>query len=273
MNEPIKILKPSIQSLYLLFLNDERPLYSGTGIVIMSDFGPLLVTTRRLITGRNPRTNRALSTSKLVPDTVKIAQNRNRDIGEYEIKQEALYTAQRLPRWIEHPKLRARANIAALPLEDVSNVDFYPYDLEHPGPDVAIGLTDAVSIIGYPYPPRGEVSFPVWSNGYIASEPQLNHFDLPVFLIDYRSRSGQSGAAVVAHRNDGCVVGKGGSYQDFGGPATKFLGIYGGRLSVKSDLGMVWRVSALRELIGALRKPLGYSEDTSEVSKSGAIGS
>jgi hypothetical protein len=35
-----------------------------------------------------------------------------------------------------------------------------------------------------------------------------------------------------------------------GGPYEEFLGVYSGRISEESDLGFVWKSSALREVIG-----------------------
>ncbi len=38
----------------------------------------------------------------------------------------------------------------------------------------------------------------------------------------------------------------------FTGQVTKFLGIYSGRINRESDLGIVWKVSAIAELIEIL---------------------
>lgn len=35
----------------------------------------------------------------------------------------------------------------------------------------------------------------------------------------------------------------------FSGPTTRFLGIYSGRINAESDLGIVWKASAIAELI------------------------
>ena len=245
----IGILRSSVQSLYTLFLKDDQPLYSGTAIVVMSQYGPLLVTNRHLVTGRTQDNNRILSPSGAVPNLMKIAHNRLNELGEWVIREEELYDENGTPRWTEHPNLRACANIVALPLQDIFDVDFFPYDLEHTGPDLLVGLTDPVSIIGYPFGLRGGLSFPVWANGFIASEPAVDQFDLPTFLIDCRSRPGQAGSAVVAHRNGGSMIMSGGEYREFNGPVTKLLGIFGGRLDKQSDLGIVWRLSAVREVV------------------------
>ena len=256
----IGILKSSVQSLYILLLKDDRPLYSGTAIVVMSQFGPLLVTSRHLVTGKNQDTQRILSPSGITPNQVKIAHNRRDELGEWVIREEKLYDENGTPRWTDHPRLRASANIVALPLQDVFDVEFFPYDLVNIGPDLVVGLTDPVSIIGYPFGLRGGLSFPVWANGFIASEPAVDQFDLPTFLIDCRSRPGQAGSAVVAHSNGGSMIRSGGEYKQFNGPVTKLLGIFGGRVNKESDLGIVWRLSAVREVVESMGNTITQNE-------------
>ena len=76
--------------------------------------------------------------------------------------------------------------------------------------------------------------------------------DLPVFLIDSRTRPGQAGSAVIAYRSGGSVAMTGGATAMFGGPASRFLGIYSGRINDQSDLGLVWKATALRDLVDSL---------------------
>jgi hypothetical protein len=258
----IGILKSSVQSLYLLLLHQNQPLYSRTGFIVMSHFGPLLVTSRHLVTGRNQETKRILSTSGLTPDRIKIAHNRRDELGEWVIKEEQLYDEHQRPRWAEHPTLLSRANIVALPLTDVFDVEFFPYALDDIGPELVIRLTDPINIIGFPFGLRGGISFPVWANGMVATEPAVDHFDLPTFLVDCRSRPGQAGAAVVAHSNGDSVVKSGGEYKDFQGPVTRLLGLFGGRVNKQSDLGIVWRISAVKELTEALGQTIQRQEDS-----------
>jgi len=260
----VGILKSSVQSLYLLMLNKNQPLYSGTGFVVMSQFGPVLISSRHLITGLNQETNEKLSPTRLVPDRIKIAHNRRGELGEWVVKVEPLYDENQTPRWAEHPALRHRANIVALPLSDVFDVEFFPYDLENPGPNLVVGLTDPVSIIGYPFGLRGGISFPVWANGHIASEFAVDHFDLPAFLVDCRSRPGQAGSAVVIHSNGHGLVMSGDQYREFQGPATRLLGLFGGRVNKQSDLCIVWRVSAIKEMLDALGHAIQQSKPKKE---------
>jgi hypothetical protein len=42
----------------------------------------------------------------------------------------------------------------------------------------------------------------------------------------------------------------------FAGPVTFPIGIYSGRINDQSDLGMVWKCAAIRELIAHARDPI-----------------
>ena len=77
----------------------------------------------------------------------------------------------------------------------------------------------------------------------------MSYNGLPIFLIDCRSRPGQSGAPVIAHRNTSAVTEDGGvaigPYESY----SRFLGVYSGRIQEESDIGMVWKASAVQELV------------------------
>ena len=113
-------------------------------------------------------------------------------------------------------------------------------------------VADVVSVVGFPFGIAGGGSLAIWATGFIASEPDINYKDLPVFLIDSRSRPGQSGSPVVAHRNGGPVLLEDNSTHVFAEPVTRFLGVYSGRINQESDLGMVWKADALTALIGSI---------------------
>lgn len=43
-----------------------------------------------------------------------------------------------------------------------------------------------------------------------------------------------------------------GSSAAFGGPVSKLIGIYSGRINSESDLGIVWKTSAILELVRSI---------------------
>jgi hypothetical protein len=88
--------------------------------------------------------------------------------------------------------------------------------------------------------------------GFIASEPAINFNNLPIFLIDCRSRPGQSGSAVIAYRSGGLVGLEDGSSVNYSAPVTRFLGIYSGRINEQSDIGIVWKAQAIQDLVNSI---------------------
>jgi hypothetical protein len=106
-----------------------------------------------------------------------------------------------------------------------------------------------VSVVGFPFGKTGGGSLGIWATGFMASEPSVDYDGLPVFLIDCRSRQGQSGSPVIAYRSGGMVAMADGGSAAFSGAVCRFLGIYSGRINAESDLGIVWKASAIKELV------------------------
>jgi len=73
----------------------------------------------------------------------------------------------------------------------------------------------------------------------VASEPELDFEGLPRFLIDSRTKGGMSGSLVIARRQGSYSRQGGGTVM--GGQATRFLGVYSGRMRADLDLGIVWK--------------------------------
>lgn len=117
--------------------------------------------------------------------------------------------------------------------------------LQHPKP------SDIISVVGFPFGISINGRMAIWATGFVASETDL---DSPIFLIDSRTRPGQSGSAVIAQRNGGAFSQKDGSTSIITGTTTQFLGIYSGRINKESDIGIVWKASAIKELIESIKK-------------------
>jgi hypothetical protein len=94
--------------------------------------------------------------------------------------------------------LGPRADLVALPLQNLVDVDLHPYDPENVA-DIRVGPADVVSVIGFPFGIAAGGAFGVWATGFLAAEPDVNFNDLPIQLIDCRSREGQSGSPVIAY--------------------------------------------------------------------------
>lgn len=245
------ITLPSVQSLLIEMRFNEQPLATGTAFVVKAGSGSFLLTNRHNVTGRHQDTNAPLSPTGGLPNTITILHNRRAKLGEWVPRSEPLYWND-APRWHEHPTLGSRADFVAIPLTDLNDVEQYPYDLSNLGPDILVGPADAVSVIGFPFAITAGGACGVWATGFLASEPAIDFNGLPIQLIDCRSRQGQSGSPVIAYRSGGMVAMVGGGSAAFGGPVWRFIGIYSGRINAESDLGIVWKASAIQELIGSL---------------------
>ena len=245
------IAEPSVKSLLAEMRFNGQPLATGTAFVVDTRKGPVLITNRHNVTGRHPETGRPLSETGGVPNEILILHNRRNRLLEWVPRLEPLYDGE-TPRWTEHPNLGRKADFVALPLTQLDDVHIYPYDPSNPGPDMFIGPSDALSVVGFPFGIQAGGSLAVWATGFMASEPDIDFGNLPVFLIDCRSRQGQSGSAVIAYRSGGMVAMASGGSAAFGGHVYRFLGIYSGRINPQSDLGIVWKASAIGELVDLL---------------------
>ena len=246
-----QISQPSVQSLLIEMQFNGQPISTGTAFVVSTAKGPHLVTNRHNVTGRNQDNGAPLSPTGGVPNQLVIVHNRKGMLGQWVTRTESLYVAG-AARWHEHPTLGAKADFVALPLSSLNDVELYPYDPANPGPQIFVGAADTVSVIGFPFGIAAGGAFGVWATGFLASEPDVDFNGLPIQLIDCRSRQGQSGSPVIAHRNGGMVAMVGGGSAAFGGPVSRFIGIYSGRINAESDIGIVWKASAVNELVQSL---------------------
>jgi hypothetical protein len=241
-----------MQSLLLELRFKGQHLAFATGFVVVTATGPHLITCRHVVTGRDQNTNDPLDKkSSGVPNEVAILHHSKQapqgELWLWEERVEALYDGEK-PRWREHPILGARADIIALPLIH-QDVQFMPYELLADS-NLELGPGDPVSVIGFPFGKAAGGSLGIWATGFIAGETFVDWNNLPIQLIDSRTRKGQSGAPVIAYRSEGSTVLMDGKLvQIRKGAVSQFLGVYSGRINDESDVGMVWKAAAVRALV------------------------
>jgi hypothetical protein len=139
------------------------------------------------------------------------------------------------------------ADVVALPIAPSVDVQLWPYEVDYLS-HLRVQPSQRVNVIGFPFGERSGVSFAVWATGFIASEPEVDHSGKPVFLIDCRSREGQSGSPVILYGSTGAAL----PYEvgsEEASDAMRLLGIYSGRINKDSDLGVVWKTHAISELL------------------------
>jgi hypothetical protein len=78
--------------------------------------------------------------------------------------------------------------------------------------------------------------------------------NFPAFLIDCRARPGQSGSPAVFTASEFASY-RHASGRIATGPLQEFIGIYSGRLHKDSDIGVVWKRDAVREIVDHGEQP------------------
>lgn len=245
------VARPSLASLFIQMSVRGEPLATGTAFAVERKGTRFLITNRHNLSGRRYDDNKPIHRTAATPDTVTIFHNRAGSLGRWILIPEPVVDDDGEPLWLEHPDLGRRVDVVALPLSNLNEVDIYSHDPWATEPGIAAGVTEGVNIVGFPFGITGGGFLGVWSRGFIATEPGLDFQDLPLFLVDSRTRPGQSGSPVVFYREGGAVSMADGSTAFFSGPVERLLGVYSGRINHESDLGFVWKAEAVRRIVEA----------------------
>jgi hypothetical protein len=244
----VSIARPSLASLNLEPRFDGAPLGNATGFVVERDTRAYLFTNWHVVAGRRADTGEPLSPTGGIPNQLRILHNVASMMGSWVDKVELLYH-DGSPRWLEHPAYGGRVDVVALELTDRTGIDLYGFDPWTTPHATALNVATSLSIVGFPFGLTSGGALGVWARGTVATEPALDYEGMPCFLIDSRTRPGQSGSPVLFYAAGGVVAMADGSTVAFAGPVEHFHGIYSGRVNAQSDLGFVWKASVVRDLI------------------------
>ncbi len=142
-------------------------------------------------------------------------------------------------------------DIVAIELND----DFYGDSINvgvFPITPLRVDVSVECFVLGYPVG-LDVGKTPVWKRASIASEPDWDFDNLPIFLIDSGTKQGMSGSPVVIFSGGGTYIDANGNTVLGGGAIFKFLGVYSGRSERKKigdcRLGNVWKEKAIIKLI------------------------
>lgn len=218
----------------------------ATGFIAIASDGPMLVTNWHVVKGVDPITGDLLD-NEPSPTEVAIHYSDQDTLAPGAVARvEPLYDRKGRARWREHPYYGKRVDVVALPLTEVGRARWHPLDIE-PRELPMLVPGDAISVVGFPFGYSAQ-GFAIWNTGAIATDLSNDYDDLPCFLIDSRTRPGQSGSPVVARRNAELV-----RYVDrietVSGPVQWFVGVYAGRVHKDSDLGRVWKGEEVRAVV------------------------
>lgn len=245
----------SLRSLFIEPYFNDMPLAEATAFIMAHNNKLFLITNRHNVTGRNQNTNECLSKHGSIPNKIKVHFNKKNSIGEYVIKDIKILDDAENQLWHEHPTLKDTADFVALELSDDPDIEFFQYSSGQDTVIHALKPSNTLSIIGFPYGRSSDKKFGIWISGFLASDPDVNYGELPVMLVDARTRTGQSGSPVILYKEAGMAMMSRGSQMIYNPTyTTNLLGIYSGRITPQSDIGMIWKKEAIIELLDSITK-------------------
>lgn len=254
------------------YLGELSVISTATGFLVKQDNRIFLLTNRHVVTGKNNFTGEILDkNNSAIPNKLQVYINnevvtKSRKINMWNngvvislYKNNEIDENNKL--WIEHPLYKNKIDLIAIDLTDYilkrekgllkyyKKVNTLLYYKELNNND-NIQVTDQVFVIGFPYGCVTNIKayLPVWTSGTIASEYDMNlvlplykensnieTHEFPSFLIDSKTREGQSGSPVISYNRTM--------------KSAILLGIYSGRVNANSDLGYVWKTELIKELL------------------------
>lgn len=232
----------------------------GTAFLAHDGEQHLLVTNIHVLTGAGAETGVPIGDNVVPPRIIRVWHPwGDIDAMHWLSIDYPLYDDHGQARWLVHPT-HPTYDIAALPIHDVHGVHYMPYSLDPVEQPFRLMPSSDLSIIGFPFGTSSHPveKIPIWNRATIASELDLDYAGKPMLLVDSRSRPGQSGSPVVAKRTDIAVLDNGDVKVGYDLPA-ELVGLYSGRINDQSDLGMVWKTPAVREVVhGGARSTFTY---------------
>ncbi|HKX24344.1 MAG TPA: serine protease [Candidatus Saccharimonadales bacterium] len=241
----------SVASLPLIPRAHGNSLASATGFVVRHNQEAYLVTNWHVVAGRDPRTGQSKDKTGAVPDTLTATFTRKLAPAQLEWIDVDLKLSddEGVPIWLEHPRHGRRVDVVALKLEPDSARQLLPYKLTA-DTQTKLEVARRLNIIGFPFGMASSGACAIWLQGYVASDPEIDYDDLPCFLIDARTRQGQSGSPVISYYHGGETVPLiDGDWQEGPEPVAELQGVYSGRINEESDIGIVWKREVIQEII------------------------
>lgn len=250
----------SLATIPIELLFNETPLARATAFIWENSNKYYLITNWHNVSGKDPNTDAHLSATAAEPNIITGHFNtKGGNLGDKHHLGMRIRDDNGKAAWLVHPVHKRQVDVVAIPLAGSlsTTVEFRPINrMSSTNLHIDIGMD--VFVLGYPFG-TGETGLPVWKRGSVASEPQLVPDVTPHLLVDTASRPGMSGSPVVL-RSWGSHVLEDGS-TSISTRATKFVGVYSGRLHTKNALeaqiGMVWPAIRIDEIVAGGVKEYG----------------
>ncbi|MBN1758919.1 MAG: trypsin-like peptidase domain-containing protein [Chitinispirillaceae bacterium] len=237
-----KINDLSKKSLFINIIKDGSVTGRATGFLVLWKNRPYLITNWHVVTGHHPLDPLQYA-EKRRPDSLRIIFHAWSTGVWIKGGGEAIFDTSGNPRYFEHPD--KWVDIVALPIAnfDTTLLKLHYFDLSLRNSNLIPEVGMPVFIIGFIEGLTGPGVFPIWKAGHIASEPSLKYRGNEAFLIDATTRGGMSGSPVVLKQKN-CTTGK---------DDIVFLGVYAGRLSQNSEIGLVWKPQNIMAILETIK--------------------
>jgi Trypsin-like peptidase domain len=223
----------------------------GTGFVWKDEEQFLLITNWHNVTGIDPFSGKHLSNTAAEPDRIQVWWNRKGRLGKRIPTVEVLRDINGSPLWWIHPEHGHQIDVIALPINPHADAEMYPINAMPNEPLLLVVGTD-VFVLGYPFE-IGLGAIPIWKRGSIASEPEIFSANQRHIFIDTASRPGMSGSPIIRRSWGTHFYEDGSTKSETGSIATRFVGVYSGRMAssdpLDAQLGLAWPAALVTEII------------------------
>jgi hypothetical protein len=227
----------------------QTALSMGTAFIWEDSGQFILITNWHNASGIDPFSGKHLSKTAAEPDKIRIWWNMKDQLGTKVSSIEALRDSSGTPLWWVHPQHGNRVDVIGLLVNPPANTEAYPINTMG-DEKLLLPIGSDVFILGYPFG-IGPGGFPIWKRGSIASEPEI--IDQGYIFLDTASRPGMSGSPIIKRSwgthfyEDGSITTATESI------ATRFVGIYSGRLAstdpLDAQLGFAWPAALISQII------------------------
>jgi hypothetical protein len=254
------VLMPIIIDEHSLAAIPVEPFFNETNLGIATAFvwkdndAYWLITNWHVVSGRDPNTGKHTSKTAAEPNRLRIWFNVRDRIGYKTPKFVDIRNGAGAPLWLVHPVHGNKVDVVAISLQNYNDVDMCAINTKS-SMDLLLQVGMDVFVLGFPFG-IGPARLPIWKRGSIASEPQLPGSVQLHLFVDTASRPGMSGSPVI-RRSWGSHTMADGSVSMGAGTATKFIGVYSGRLAsqdpLDAQLGLTWPASFVPEIVAGGR--------------------
>ncbi|RWM26888.1 serine protease [Mesorhizobium sp.] len=248
----------SLSAVLLEMYFDKTNLSQGTGFFWRVGGEYFLITNWHNVSGKHPVTGKHLSPTLAEPNAIRVWWGIRNKLSLRGAIDYPLRDSDGQPLWFVHPTHGRNVDAVALPLSPPDDTE--PYAINTlPQLDMLTTVGMDVYVLGYPFGMTQSAVLPIWKRGSLASEPEVagtDGSDLNM-LLDTASRPGMSGSPII-QRSWGTALLANGTVMALDGAATKFIGVYSGRIqgsdAIDAQLGIGWPAAFVPEVISGRRR-------------------